>query len=1235
MVTVTIHGTNDVPVITSNAITQQIDQGSSSLEVHSLFTAHATDVDATDVLTYSLVDARGYFTIDSATGAIGLTHSGAAAIAVDPVGDWKLNVEVNDGNGGIVEKTITVDVKMAVANDGATANLPGSVSDWTFRPASVTSANVTAAATDGFLLTRLDDPSIEVKIPHSVTELSFDNATVALDNNGKIGAVTVVGSIGGSEATHTITIGTDATGNASVVLAANSNITVQGAADSFTDKDFGQQDNVRSDRVVIDADASSAHFSTSADNKHITMTIDGGGQVILSEVEAVQFNDHTVRIVGANGYATVAEAQFNADAGDTVYVAPLRVANDVTALTGAVIEDGTGTTASVSGTLSVALANVAGVGPAAWSVVGASSSDFGSLTVDASTGQWTYNIDNTSTKVQALNAGADQSDSFVIRAQDQHGAFVDQTITVHVTGVNDGATVSSVTTPAIEEGNTAAALNTSGKLTIADADTGEALVVAQDVEGTYGTFHVASNGAWTYTGNGAHDELTAGQQVSDSITVKSADGTGSGTIKVNITGTNDLATVSSATTAVTESNDASSLSASGQLAITDADAGQVHVVAQSVAGTYGTIAVDADGKWTFTANGAHNELTAGQAVSQSLTVTSQDGTASGVITVNITGTNDAPVLSAATKTVSVTQGVLSTADVSAQIAATDVDGATSAITYGLVENTNLFSINATTGVISLTNVGAETISGLSGSGTTAGAYTLHVQATDANGGVSSSETVTVNVNMAVQAGGTSAILTGSMSDWSIAGSASTSGGYVMTNLHDPLVKVSLPGDVTQLNFTSGDSVALSNNGTIGNISYNPGTASGTHTIVIANSLENSLITLGTATSATVEGMAGSAKTEGIQIHQNVDVSNLNAVFDTISANHLTMHTTSGTVVMQNVEYVHFDNANVLIVGAGGYSSLATASAAAKSGDVIYVSDSSLADGATNGVINNHADISIYIANGDGANMSLANADQTVRIYGNHSFNLTGTAGADTVHDYTTLSAGMTNNIYGMDGADKLVSHSADLGTHVMSGGAGADVLIGGTGAQLLGGDGNDTLLAFGGAAILSGGAGDDILLNAYGNAAGTAAVNMTGGSGSDTFGLIGSDNVAQSGTMKTVVTDLGTGDKIDLSFIEIQGQNKSIDTAADFVAGSTLNKATMTTAGTTLAFDSNTMIATSSEADTGDTDTQLHAGSMVLSNATLTKASAAINLGHDTLNTSVVDFHTSFTPLTDTYNHHG
>ncbi|WP_245285002.1 VCBS domain-containing protein, partial [Bradyrhizobium sp. th.b2] len=94
------------------------------------------------------------------------------------------------------------------------------------------------------------------------------------------------------------------------------------------------------------------------------------------------------------------------------------------------------------------------------------------------------------------------------------------------------------------EGDTAAALNTSGQLTITDPDTGEAHVVAQTAaHGTYGDFSIDANGAWTYTGNGAHDELTAGQVVSDTFTVTSQDGTASGTVTVTITGTNDVAII--------------------------------------------------------------------------------------------------------------------------------------------------------------------------------------------------------------------------------------------------------------------------------------------------------------------------------------------------------------------------------------------------------------------------------------------------------------------------------------------------------------------------------------------------------------------------------------------------------------------------------------------------------------------------------------------------------------------
>src|SRR5207344_2221911 len=120
-------------------------------------------------------------------------------------------------------------------------------------------------------------------------------------------------------------------------------------------------------------------------------------------------------------------------------------------------------------------------------------------------------------------------------------------------------------------------------------------VVAQsNAHGTYGDFSIDANGVWSYTGNGAHNELTAGQQVSDQFTVTSQDGTASGTVTITITGTNDVATVSSDSKSVTEGDTAAALNTSGTLTITDADAGEAHVVGQTdVAGTYGTFSIDA------------------------------------------------------------------------------------------------------------------------------------------------------------------------------------------------------------------------------------------------------------------------------------------------------------------------------------------------------------------------------------------------------------------------------------------------------------------------------------------------------------------------------------------------------------------------------------------------------------------------------------------------------------------
>ncbi|UUZ51972.1 VCBS domain-containing protein [Massilia sp. B-10] len=77
-----------------------------------------------------------------------------------------------------------------------------------------------------------------------------------------------------------------------------------------------------------------------------------------------------------------------------------------------------------------------------------------------------------------------------------------------------------------------------------------------------------ANGAWNYTASSAHPEFVAGANYSDVFTVTSADGT-TGTITVNIVGTNDAAVISTATANLTETD--AVLTASGNLTITDAD----------------------------------------------------------------------------------------------------------------------------------------------------------------------------------------------------------------------------------------------------------------------------------------------------------------------------------------------------------------------------------------------------------------------------------------------------------------------------------------------------------------------------------------------------------------------------------------------------------------------------------------------------------------------------------------
>ena len=214
---------------------------------------------------------------------------------------------------------------------------------------------------------------------------------------------------------------------------------------------------------------------------------------------------------------------------------------------------------------------------------------------------------------------------------------------MQITGTNDNATLTSETKQ-VTEGNSASNLDTNGKLTVTDPDTGEAKVVAPaNLDGTYGTFTVASDGSWTYTGNGAHNELTDGQKVTDQITVTSQDGTASGTIKVQITGTNDNATLSSSVKVLDETN--SRLNIVGSLTNTDVDSAQTFQ-AGDIVGNYGTLHVNSDGNWSYLANSNHDDLRNGDYVSDTFTVKAADGTSTSV-QVGINGTNDLATITSA------------------------------------------------------------------------------------------------------------------------------------------------------------------------------------------------------------------------------------------------------------------------------------------------------------------------------------------------------------------------------------------------------------------------------------------------------------------------------------------------------------------------------------------------------------------------------------------------------------
>ena len=301
---------------------------------------------------------------------------------------------------------------------------------------------------------------------------------------------------------------------------------------------------------------------------------------------------------------------------------------------------------------------VSAVDGSAANVGSAVAGTYGTLTLNAD-GSWSY-VPNAA--ANALAVGETGSDSFTYTVSDGHGGTATTTLSLTVTGANDGPV--AVADAATTGENTTASGNVlandsdadaSDVLTVSAVD-GSAANVGSAVAGTYGTLTLNADGSWSYVPNAAANALAVGETGSDSFTYTVSDGHGGTaitTLSLTVTGAND-GPVAVADASTTGEN----TTASGNVLANDSDAdasdvltvsavdGSAANVGSAVAGTYGTLTLNADGSWSYVPNAAANALAVGETGSDSFTYTVSDGhggTAITTLSLTVTGANDGPV----------------------------------------------------------------------------------------------------------------------------------------------------------------------------------------------------------------------------------------------------------------------------------------------------------------------------------------------------------------------------------------------------------------------------------------------------------------------------------------------------------------------------------------------------------------------------------------------------------------
>ncbi len=171
--------------------------------------------------------------------------------------------------------------------------------------------------------------------------------------------------------------------------------------------------------------------------------------------------------------------------------------------------------------------------------------NFGSFILYGS-GYWIYSANNNLAAIQNLDNGQTLTDNISINSVDG----TSHTITITINGVDEP------NIPAIISGDDSGTviedidpdndglLEINGKLTITDADSGEAVFKTAGISGNYGNLFIDTSGNWSYAAINNQNiiqSLGNSENLIDTFTVSSADNT-THTIYITINGVNDTNT---------------------------------------------------------------------------------------------------------------------------------------------------------------------------------------------------------------------------------------------------------------------------------------------------------------------------------------------------------------------------------------------------------------------------------------------------------------------------------------------------------------------------------------------------------------------------------------------------------------------------------------------------------------------------------------------------------------------